>query len=696
MLPHFLFNLPRSKKKIILVLFDLLVLLLAFGVSSIYSFEWRGIPQYWQTTILTSFIPSFVIVAFLSILVFSACGFYTTMIRYVGTHQILKILLAALASTAFYIALYAGTKIMISDTQIADLQTNGLQINNLQINIGAAALYGGLVTLIIVVSRLLIAELYTFITNKSLARVLIYGAGKAGVQLLQALQSSDQYTVVALVDDDVTLHGINVNGLKVYKSTKLATLVKEENITQVLLAMPRLDREKRKDIIDKLQTVSVKVKTIPALADLGDENEKIDQLRDIGVEDLLGRDPVEPIQSMLESCIRDKVVLVTGAGGSIGSELSRQIAQLSPTHLLLLDSSEYALYQIEREIEKTVAQRKEKYKLTALLGSVLEKDRLKEIFTTFRVDTIYHAAAYKHVPMVEHNIIAGVRNNVFGTWHCAEAAIGSGVSTFVLVSTDKAVRPTNIMGASKRLAEQVLQGLAQEVDAPKYCMVRFGNVLDSSGSVVPLFREQIKAGGPITVTHPDIIRYFMTVPEAAQLVLQAGALAHKGEVFVLDMGEPVKIAELAEKMINLMGLTLKTEKFPLGDIEIKYTGLRPGEKLYEELLVGDNPWGTEHPRIMCAEEFKLPWANVYSVLNELVKACDTSDCERVRELLLNSEAGYSSNEVISDWVWSEKSAKTANEKETAERENTENDNVVSVFPPEKEPNVVEPPPVLTT
>lgn len=667
MLPHLLFNLPRNKKKIILVLFDLLVLLLAFSVTSLYTNQWNGFLDSWYIT--------FTMTAFLSILVFSASGFYTTMIRYMGTNQILKILLATLVSTGFYIVFYSAANYSVSN--IITIST--------QINIGVAALYSGLVAIIIIVSRLLIAELYAFITSRSLAKVLIYGAGHSGVQLLQALKSSKQYTVVALVDDDEALQGINVNGLKVYNPTHLAKLVKAENITQVLLAMPALDREKRKEIIDKLQSISVKVKTIPALSELADgedhsePNKKIDQLRDIGVEDLLGRDPVEPIQSMLESCIKDKVVLVTGAGGSIGSELSRQIAKLSPAQIILFDLCEFALYQVERDIEKIAAEESTKYKITSLLGNVLEKERLNEIFTTFKVDTIYHAAAYKHVPMVEHNIIAGVKNNVFGTLHCAQAAIGAGVSTFVLVSTDKAVRPTNVMGATKRLAEQILQGLAQKVDAPKYCMVRFGNVLDSSGSVVPLFREQIKAGGPITVTHPEIIRYFMTVPEAAQLVLQAGAMANNGEVFVLDMGEPVKIADLAEKMINLMGLTLKTEDYPAGDIEIKYTGLRPGEKLFEELLVGDNPWGTDHPRIMCAEEFKLPWESVRTVLDGLEKACDSGDCERVRELLLTSETGYSPNEAIADWVWKEKIIKSAAEK----------DNVVSVFSADKAKRIVD-------
>ena len=638
---HSLFDLPRLQKQLLLLLFDSLVLLIAYLFSKIDAINSVGIE--------IDYIAPLVLLVPMALFTFSLFGFYKSMIRYLGGMQLL---------TVSFVSFLVGVECFL----VTGLFSGVFEL-------GASIIFTAVVFSLIVTSRLTVIELYSRIANKALSRVLIYGAGNSGIQLLHALQSSDKYQPVALVDEDESLRGINLHGLKVYDPKFIDKIIREEKVEQILLAMPSISRARRGEIIDNLMPYPVRVRTIPGLADLVNGEASIDQIKDVDVEDLLGRDQVEPIPSMMEACIKSKVVLITGAGGSIGSELSRQIAFLSPSHIILFDSCEFALYQVEKDVTKIVEAEQAKVKVTSLLGSVLEKARLAEILKTFHVNTVYHAAAYKHVPMVEHNIIPGVRNNVFGTWYCAEAAIEAKVGTFVLVSTDKAVRSTNVMGATKRLSELILQGLAQKVEVPNYCMVRFGNVLGSSGSVVPLFREQIAEGGPITVTHPEIIRYFMTIPEAAQLVIQAGALAKNGEVFVLDMGEPVKIADLARKLISLMGLEIKSEENPYGDIEIKYSGLRPGEKLYEELLIGDNPSGTDHPRIMCAEEITLPWESVHALLIDLQNACDSYDCEKVRELLLSSESGYSPNEEMSDWVWNEK------EKQNAGLGN----NVVSVF-----------------
>jgi FlaA1/EpsC-like NDP-sugar epimerase len=390
---------------------------------------------------------------------------------------------------------------------------------------------------------------------------------------------------------------------------------------------------------------------MPDIADLASGHARVDEIREVDVADLLGRDSIRPNDRLLDACIRGKTVAVTGAGGSIGSELCRQIIRLGPRQLLLLEVSELALYQIERELRQISGRDGLDIDIVALLGSVHHADRMRLVFKTFNVNTVYHAAAYKHVPMVEHNMVEGVHNNIIGTWYTAQAADDAGVDTFVLVSTDKAVSPVNVMGATKRFAELVLQGLHQRGSNTRFCMVRFGNVLESSGSVVPLFREQIRRGGPVTVTHPAIIRYFMTIPEAAQLVIQAGSMGKGGDLFVLDMGQPVRIEDLARRMINLMGLTVRDRHDPDGDVAIEYTGLRPAEKLYEELLIGSNVMGTEHPMIMRALEESLPWDNVQACLDELLKAIRVFDCERARELLLTYVDGYKPRNGVEDLVW---------------------------------------------
>jgi FlaA1/EpsC-like NDP-sugar epimerase len=417
--------------------------------------------------------------------------------------------------------------------------------------------------------------------------------------------------------------------------------------------MPSASRTRRKEVLSKIAPLGVQVLTIPGMADVVQGKINLETFKEVGVEDLLGRDAVEPKHDLMHADIADKVVMVTGAGGSIGSELCRQIIRLEPTKLVLFELSEFALYSIEKELSEYTQQHDLAIELIPLLGSVQRINRTETVMKSFAVQTVYHTAAYKHVPLVEHNVVEGVRNNIFGTYYTARAAINANVETFVLISTDKAVRPTNIMGTTKRMAELVLQALAKTQSTTRFCMVRFGNVLGSSGSVVPLFRKQIKGGGPVTLTHPDITRYFMTIPEASQLVIQAGAMGKGGDVFVLDMGDSVKILDLAQKIIHLSGYSLKDSDNPTGDIEIKCTGLRPGEKLYEELLIGNNVSGTSHERIMTADEEMLDWPELEVLLTKLDDACHAFDHELIRELLLNAPTGFNPTDGICDLVWQE-------------------------------------------
>lgn len=485
-------------------------------------------------------------------------------------------------------------------------------------------------------------------------RVAIYGAGAAGAQLASALLASRRYYPMAFVDDSPSLYGSLVNGIKVYGPSSLGRLVKASAVTTVLLALPSQSRKRRQEVLKLLEPLPVKVQTVPDISDIVNGNATVSDLRDVDAADLLGRDPVPPITTLLDACIRRKVVMVTGAGGSIGSELCRQILQLDPSRLILLEMSELALYSIERELRATVERDGLDVELVGLLGNAHHRKRILEVVQTYSVRTIYHAAAYKHVPIVEQNVIQGIHNNVFSTWHAAEAALEGNVETFVLISTDKAVNPTNVMGATKRFAEIVLQGIQERTTSTRFCMVRFGNVLESSGSVVPLFREQIRAGGPVTVTHKDVIRYFMTIPEAAQLVLQAGAMGKGGDVFVLDMGQPVRIDDLARRMIRLMGLSVRDDKNPDGDIEITYVGLRPAEKLFEELLIGSNVTGTEHPMIMRAIEHRMPWRDVQHLIDEMLEALNRNDCNRARDILLKGVVEYKPGEGLQDHVWMRK------------------------------------------
>jgi FlaA1/EpsC-like NDP-sugar epimerase len=504
--------------------------------------------------------------------------------------------------------------------------------------------------------------------DDGLPKVAIYGAGAAGNQLVAALRMGRVMRPVAFIDDDSGIADRVISGLQVYKPKHIQQMIDNTGAQEILLAIPSSNRGRRREILGFLEGFPLHVRSVPGFMDLASGRVKVDDIQEVDIADLLGRDAVPAQADLLEHCITGQSVLVTGAGGSIGSELCRQILALRPTTLLLFEHSEFNLYSILSELEQRVARESLSIRLLPILGSVRNPDKLLDVMKTWRVDTVYHAAAYKHVPMVEHNIAEGVLNNVIGTLNTAQAALQAGVANFVLISTDKAVRPTNVMGSTKRLAELTLQALSRElapvlfgdtsnvsrVNKTRFTMVRFGNVLGSSGSVIPLFHKQIKSGGPLTVTHPKITRYFMTIPEAAQLVIQAGSMGQGGDVFVLDMGEPVRIVELAEKMIHLSGLSVRSEKNLHGDIAIEFTGLRPGEKLYEELLIGDNVAATQHPMIMTANEDHLSWDVLKVKLTELLAAVDQDDYARVRQLLRDTVSGYTPDGEIVDWIYQQR------------------------------------------
>ena len=504
-------------------------------------------------------------------------------------------------------------------------------------------------------ARIWLGDQYqSILKHASRPKVLIYGAGRTGRQLAAAMNNSPEMQVAGFLDDDDRLHGHVLNGLPIYYPGDLANLVTTLGISDVLLSMPSLNRKRRNEILSGIRGSHVSVRTLPNMTDLAQGKVSISDLRELDIDDLLGREPVMPNHILLAMNVRSKVVMVTGAGGSIGSELCRQILAVGPSKLLLIEQSEFALYGIHQELEGKLSGRD--ITLVPLLASVQDDERMREIMSTWHPDTVYHAAAYKHVPLVEHNPAEGIKNNVLGTLLSAKAAAENGVSDFVLISTDKAVRPTNIMGASKRLAEMVLQGIASTNPSTKFSMVRFGNVLGSSGSVVPKFRQQIRDGGPITLTHPEITRFFMTIPEASQLVIQAGAMAKGGDVFVLDMGQSVRIMDLARRMIELSGLTVRDEQNPDGDIEIEISGLRPGEKLYEELLIGNNPKPTSHARIMKAHDDFIPWPDLENKLKALEMALNVNDVGVVRLMMQQLVNGYTPSDEIVDWVYLEQEA----------------------------------------
>lgn len=619
-----LIDLPRNARQILLLVLDSFCVPLAIWAS--YALV-RG-------THHVSFTVPELTAAAIGLLcseyVFLRQGLYRAVIRYIGYQATLAIIKGvSLSAFIFGFTVWAFTG---------------------ELKVLFLFLYWCLALMLIGGTRLAMRAWYQHQMAARTDSVVIYGAGSAGRQLLTALMQGDEYRAVCFVDDDRSIQGSVILGVLVRSPQDLPDIIRTSGASQVLLAIPAIGRKRRREIINQLVKLPVYVRTIPAFADLVRGSVGIQDIQDVDLEDLLGRDPVMPRPDLMSQCITQRSVLVTGAGGSIGSELCRQILEVNPRRLVLFEQSEYALYQIENELREFLRRNGLVVELVPLLGNAQEYERIYRVLRAFEVETVYHAAAYKHVPIVEFNAIEGIRNNVFGTYETARAAIDAGVSTFVLVSTDKAVRPTNVMGASKRLAECVLQGLSARQTGTRFCMVRFGNVLGSSGSVVPLFRQQIQAGGPVTVTHRDIIRYFMTVSEAAQLVLQAGAMARGGDVFVLNMGEPVRIYDLACRMVRLMGYEVKDAEHPGGDIEVQVIGLRPGEKLYEELVLGDNVTGTGHPMIMRAHEVSLSDDELVSLLERLRQACDDYDCLAI-SAILHTACGVLGPLGQSDRVW---------------------------------------------
>lgn len=622
---------PRTTKRIFSMVIDYGVVMLALWLAFSLRLSTLYVPpvtQWWL----------FLLAPFIAIPIFIKFGLYRAIIRYIGLDALWTIFKAIGLFTVIF-----ATVVVLAGAY------SGLVPRTIYI-INAILLFlfvGGL--------RLYARWLFINNTQETFAEldhqpyippVLIYGAGRAGAQLSALLKMGRQLRPVAFIDDDPVLHRQQINGLTVHRPANLLRLIDKHHIRDVLLAMPSAPRSRRSEILKALENYPVHVRTLPDLVDIAQGKLEVSDIQEVDIADLLGRESVAAEPELLTANISGKCVMVTGAGGSIGSELARQIVKLKPAQLLLFDISEFALYQIEQELQYVSGQT---VNIVALLGSVVDRSRMMSICQHFSVHTIYHAAAYKHVPMVEKNVAEGIRNNVFGTLHCAQAAIAAKVETFVLISTDKAVRPTNTMGASKRFAELVCQALAEE-SKTRFTMVRFGNVLGSSGSVVPLFRTQIARGGPVTVTHPEVIRYFMTIPEAAELVIQAGAMGQGGDVFVLDMGEAVKITDLARRMINLSGFSVKDENTPNGDVAISYVGLRPGEKLYEELLIGDNVSETVHPKIMRAQEKVIAWDELQIILSDLQNAATTSDYEEIRNILGKCVDGYMPQCGIEDWL----------------------------------------------
>lgn len=621
-----LLALPRNIKKTFFVFHDVLMIFIAFwfaqSLKANYSDEWFSAAN-WL---------AFASTAVVSILIFVRLGLYRAVTRFVST----RVLTAAVIGSAVSAVVFFFSVLIFEQ----------------RLRLALPFVYFLFLVVLVTSSRMVLRAILADGRQKQMVPVLIYGAGRSGRQLLEAIKQVKEYNAVAFIDDDVSIQRSVIYDLTVYRPDQIQMLIDRYGVEKILLAIPSSTQEERRTIMAKLEPYGCEVLTIPGMKDLVDGTINLSSLKKISVVDLLGRDPVAPRTELMAADISGKTVMVTGAGGSIGSELCRQILNCRPEKLLLFELSEYSLYSIDKELRETQAAQGTQVEIVPLLGSVQNQERLCSIMKAYAVETVYHAAAYKHVPMVEFNTIEGIQNNVFGTLYCAQAAVEAGVDTFVLISTDKAVRPTNTMGASKRMAELCLQALAAAPEQKtRFCMVRFGNVLGSSGSVVPVFEKQIAEGGPITLTHEDITRYFMTIPEAAQLVIQAGAMGKGGDVFVLDMGESVKIIDLAKQMIHLSGLKLKDAANPNGDIEIKITGLRPGEKLYEELLIGDEVLKTTHPRIMTANEVMLPWPQLSAILTRMQTACNEADQPTLRSLLLEAPTGFNPKDDICDLVW---------------------------------------------
>jgi len=616
--------LPRFHKRLISIAVDMLGLWLVAVMAIWLRFGDSVFP-------LLDYLPAIALLSILALPIFITRGLYRAVVRYIGHHFAMTVL----TSVTMVFVLWAAAIFMLD----LKFPRSAIVIAWL-----LALFYIGITRL---AARWLLSEGLVKSHYASRKNVVIFGAGSSGKQLHSALAKVSGYKVIGFIDDDKPLQKHDIDSVRVFGRDQLSRLIENYNVSEVFLAIPSLSASRRKSIIEWLEPFAVKVSTLPGLDEIVSGKVSFSDIREVAIEDLLGRDAVPPLESLLSYCITDKVVMITGAGGSIGSELCRQVLKQSPKRVILYEMSEFALYNIESELKHI--QEFKTIELVSILGSVLDEAKLTRLFSLYSVDTIYHAAAYKHVPIVEHNIQEGIRNNTFGTHVLAKTAAQAEIQNFVLISTDKAVRPTNVMGASKRLAEMALQALQVEFPETRFVMVRFGNVLGSSGSVIPLFRKQIAEGGPVTVTHKEITRYFMTIPEAASLVIQSGSMGKGGDVFVLDMGEPVKIAELAQKVIKLSGLSVVNEQGE-GDIEIQYTGLRPGEKLYEELLIGDNVDGTDHPRIMKAHEDFLSYEALTAVLDQLDQALVDYEIDKVYQYLATFVSGFKHDCAMVDYL----------------------------------------------
>jgi FlaA1/EpsC-like NDP-sugar epimerase len=620
-------SISRTKKKLLFVTLDLMALPLALWSAFALRYS-----EFWPAAKIAPFWWLFLVIPFVGVYLFARLGLYRAVVRFMGQQAIVAILKGVIILS---ILLYAAAFLSHAESFPRSVPI----------------IFALISTLYVAGTRFLVRGYYHKYVSGVAGKepVLVYGAGDSGRQLALTLLNAREFRPVAFVDDDASLHGHSMHGIRVHAPSEIALLILKHDISRVVLALPSASRTQRKAILERIKHYPVHVQTLPSVTDLVSGKASYDQLQEVDLDDLLGREVVPPNEVLLHRSISDKVVMVTGAGGSIGSELCRQIIKLGPRLLVMYENSEFALYSIEKDLIKRLSTDFEhNYEMAAILGSVLDEKRLDSVITQYGVQTIFHAAAYKHVPMVEHNVLEGVRNNIFGTKVVAEAALRHAVERFILISTDKAVRPTNVMGATKRSAEQVVQVLAEKSRSTVFSMVRFGNVLGSSGSVVPLFRKQIEAGGPVTVTHQDITRYFMSIPEASQLVIQAGAMAQGGDVFVLDMGKPVKIYDLARNMIELSGLEVLDESNPDGDIAIEVTGLRPGEKLYEELLIGDNVSGTEHPLIMRANEEYLAEHELDEALAAMERHIADNDPTSARKLLKKIVIDYKPSSSLVD------------------------------------------------
>ncbi len=643
-------NLPRYAKRIIAILIDIGLCIFCTWLAFLLRLE-ELVKINDVTTLAVQ------ISILLAIPIFWLMGLYKTIFRFQGSSIIFTVFVATSVYALLYFALISIYGIQGIPRSIGIIQP---------------------ILLFLSVSLTRISIKYLFLSNikktKNKINVLIYGAGSAGRQLLTSLESNLEMKVVGFLDDDPQFHRQIILGQTVYDPSNIERLINTKNIEIVLLALPSISRQKRNQIINNLDKHKVTVKTLPSVQDIVEGKVSVSDIKDLSIDDLLNREQVQPNLELLSKNITSKVVMVTGAGGSIGSDISRQIIKLNPKKLILIELSEFALYKISEEFKEM----NKSVKIISLLINIQNKTKIEHVFNTFNIDTVYHAAAYKHVPLVEENISESVKNNVFGTFILAEAALKYNVSNFVLISSDKAVRSTNIMGATKRLAEICVQSLYDNQNQKsKFAIVRFGNVLESSGSVIPKFKQQIKEGGPVTLTHPDVTRYFMTITEASQLVIQAGAMAEKCEVFVLDMGESVKIKELINKMIRLSGLSIKDDKNLDGDIEIKITGLRPGEKLNEELLLGDNPQKTFHEKIQKAQDPFISFSKLKIDLDHLSNLIEENKVEEVKHMLSNLVTSYKSNSEMVDHFYKQQS-NSKNDLISSKTINTDQNKVIRI------------------